>query len=773
MSNYSRFSRFALIAVAGVLMSMPLYGVNKTWTGLDITNNWSGTNNWSPTGAPVQFDSLFFAGSTRTNNFNDIFNTSFLGITFNAGASPFTLNGDTTFLGNGTAGTGNITNNSINLQTVHFTVPGVPNFQGLYLNNSQTFTAAAGDLLINGTNLGTNTFFAGPGGITLTIQGAHNTTISSTITNDPLTGLTPLSIVKEGTGTLVLGGFNNTYSGDVTINNGTVQVASTTALGLGNTNLNGLPIPQHGTLETFGPNALTFRVGNNYTQLGGTPFNILQMKIGGIVAGTTSDLMLVGNNAFLSGELFLHRINNYMPLPGDQVPIIFTGTTIAGGTRNGTFMFVASDFPGLIQPTVIYFAQEVDVRFVLAASFASQGRTFNQIAVGNALDLGFLNGCLSATQIATIGNLPVGLLPAAYDLIAPEEFGAMYEMSFSRAVVESSNLQHRMDQIRANADPNCGPIVEVAPAPAGKNVKEVMPAPAPAPEARFDTFAMGSGQYVAVHDQDANAQGYRITNGSFLAGADYSFMRMFAIGLYGGYVGSEATLVNHGQIISDGGTVGGYATFFTHGFYVQGSGGAGWNTYSNRRGGFGLGSNPMRFRETATSSTDGDEVHAMGAIGYDWNHTFVFANHPGTFTAGPIFSVQYTNLDLNGFTERGSLFPLNFPDQSQDSLRGTFGGKVALCVQTDHGIMWKPDVRVAYLREFNNDGFYEIDANFIGCPDLFTVRSPRIGEDAVAVNAGLTVQFNQMVSLFGHWDGIFGRDNYHSQAVSGGLSLSF
>ena len=111
---------------------------------------------------------------------------------------------------------------------------------------------------------------------------------------------------------------------------------------------------------------------------------------------------------------------------------------------------------------------------------------------------------------------------------------------------------------------------------------------------------------------------------------------MFAIGIYGGYAGSEAQLVNNGSIISDGGQVGGYATFFTHGFYVQGAGGAGWNTYSNRRGALGF-INPS-LKATATSSTDGDEVNAMGAFGYDWIMNFNAANHPGSLTIGPIGS---------------------------------------------------------------------------------------------------------------------------------------
>src|SRR2546430_13430546 len=126
MSNQSRFSRIALIAAVGVLMTMPLYGVTKTWTGGGLSNFWSDGNNWSPFGAPAQLDGpLIFAGSTRTNNFNDVGlgNQSYQGISFSAGAAPFTLNGLTVFLGNGTARNGGILNSSITVQTVNFTLP--------------------------------------------------------------------------------------------------------------------------------------------------------------------------------------------------------------------------------------------------------------------------------------------------------------------------------------------------------------------------------------------------------------------------------------------------------------------------------------------------------------------------------------------------------------------------------------------------------------------------------------------------------------------------
>jgi outer membrane autotransporter protein len=595
-----------------------------------------------------------------------------------------------------------------------------------------------------------------PGSVALTLTGSNTNlnTISGNISDG---SAFTTSITKNGAGTWVLSG-SNTYSGGTTINNGTLTVNNLNALGNGDVNLH------DGTLQTPDNTPQTFNVNGStgYSQ----DFGTLRIQIGGLSAGSNSDLMAVTNTATLStgnfSTLFLHRIFNFNPVPGDMVQIITAGNTITT-----TFDNVTNDFPGLIQPNVIYNPNDVTVDFELSNTFLSQALTPNQIAVAGAIDHAFADLCLSNNVLGVLGNTPVATLPHVFNLIAPEELAAMYEISFSRAVVQSGNLQGRMDQIRANADPDCGPVVEInPPIQEGKDVVDknvVAPAPAPPPDNRLGTFAMGSGQYVTVHKQDDNADGYKITNGSFLAGVDYRLLHNLAIGVYGGYVGSEGNLVGRGRITADGGTAGGYATFFTHGFYLQAAGGGNWNSYENR---------PDAFLGQAHGSTNGSELNAMGALGYDWTMNFNAANHPGSLTVGPIASVQYTNVDINGYSETGSLIPLEFPDQSEDSLRSTIGGKVAICLQTDHGIMLKPEARVAWLHEYN-DRAYPINARFIGCDDLFTVHGPTIGRDAAQVTAGVTVQFNPTVALFAHYDGIFGRDNYDSNGVSGGLALSF
>ena len=69
--------------------------------------------------------------------------------------------------------------------------------------------------------------------------------------------------------------------------------------------------------------------------------------------------------------------------------------------------------------------------------------------------------------------------------------------------------------------------------------------------------------------------------------------------------------------------------------------------------------------------------------------------------------------------------------------------------------------------------FEPIDARFVGCPDIFTVHGPDVGRDAALVGAGVTIQVTPTFAVFGHYDGIVGRDNYNSYAVNGGLAFGF
>jgi len=167
-----------------------------TWDG-SLSNVWSATSggdsNWTggagTNGRLLSNDSAVFTSTTGiggVNLNNDLTSGAFsvAGMTFNAGAAAFVIGDGTTNpnVGNTFVLTGNVTNNSSNLQTINnpFSMTAVRTF---------TTTAGGGDITLGGN-------LSGGGGIQ-----------------------------KNGAGTLTLSG-TNSYTGGTTISGGTVTVAS-------------------------------------------------------------------------------------------------------------------------------------------------------------------------------------------------------------------------------------------------------------------------------------------------------------------------------------------------------------------------------------------------------------------------------------------------------------------------------------------------------------------------------------------------------------------
>src|SRR6185436_20540481 len=98
----------ATAAVSGIAQFG--YAANVTWQASPASSFWNAAN-WNTAGNPVTpvpgTDALFFGVSNTTNLNNDFPDPSqFNGITFNAGASAFTLNGAAVTLA------GNVVNSS-------------------------------------------------------------------------------------------------------------------------------------------------------------------------------------------------------------------------------------------------------------------------------------------------------------------------------------------------------------------------------------------------------------------------------------------------------------------------------------------------------------------------------------------------------------------------------------------------------------------------------------------------------------------------------------
>lgn len=195
---------------------------------------------------------------------------------------------------------------------------------------------------------------------TLTLTGSNtgNNTFSPTIGDN--TGAT--SLIKSGGGTWVLSGAN-TYTGGTTVSNGLLQLNSSSALGSVNgslqvdgvLNLNGnnasvgnLSGSSTGRIWNNGPsNAVTFTIGSGNNG-GGTYAGLIQDNNGagsGTLAVTktgTGTIALSGANTYSGGTLVngggtLLVVNTSGSGTGTgSVNVSASGTTLAGGTTNGT-----------------------------------------------------------------------------------------------------------------------------------------------------------------------------------------------------------------------------------------------------------------------------------------------------------------------------------------------------------------------------------------------------------------------------------------------------
>lgn len=270
-------------SLAALALATTASAGQKTWTGGGGDYNWGTAANWGGV-VPANGDSLIFQGITRTTNANTLTGLILTGMQFNN--SLFQL------AGNSVTNSGGIYDNSGNNTNNLVTS----------LSASQGFTnAVSGTVLQLGgatTVLGTSSVltFGGPGNIYLT--GVWTGNAAFKFNGD-----------GAGNGLVRLAGAN-TFTGPVTVNSGTLQLANAAAIpsGAGKGDVtNNATIDLNGNSQTidglFGTGVVdnkagtvtyTLTVGNNATNTGGF------FEFDGVLQNTTGLLALskVNTNVF-------------------------------------------------------------------------------------------------------------------------------------------------------------------------------------------------------------------------------------------------------------------------------------------------------------------------------------------------------------------------------------------------------------------------------------------------------------------------------------------
>ena len=625
-----------------------------------------------------------------------------------------------------------------------------------------TLTLSGPNTYTGGTTISGGTLQIGNGGTTGSIVG--NVTDNSNLVFDRSDAITfpgvvsgTGSLTKLGSGTLTLPSAN-TYSGGTLLQSGTLVVDNAAALGTGNVSVNG------GTLATEVP---SINVLGSYTQnAGGT----LQLRVAGANVGQYDSLNVHGN-ASVGGTLQLISLG-FAPVAGNQLNLVSTGGTVSGRFAQFVDPFVVG--PAFNTIDLVYGLNSVVLKFLNVTtpippvittidfqSFAAKG-TSNERASAGLLDQVELDPG-AASVVDFMFKEPEANYLADFAKISPDVLSSLYEIGFSNSNIQRLNLEDRLDAVRNGANGfssnmNLGGakvyLEQDGTVDDGKGSKNpVQPVLAPSPENRWGVWVSGFGDFVNV-DGDGNGKGYNFTTGGVSVGIDFRLTDQLVVGLMGDYSHTWTNL-KPGHLDVDSGRGGVYASWFDRGFYLDGAIYAGHNSYDTARSGLdGL----------ATGGTEGSEWSAFLSGGYDF--------HFGNLTIGPIGALQYTEVNIDGFSEKGSVAPMAIHEGSEESLRSDIGFRTFYQWQVGKVII-EPSLKATWEHEYKYSAL-PITAGFAGVPGPSgTFFGPSEGHDSAVVDAGISVQWTPTLSTYVNYDGQLGRGNYDSNAVTGGVKVSF
>lgn len=649
-------------------------------------------------------------------------------------------------------------------------------------NVVQLFTGSSitGDLDL-GTNAGSRLILDGTGQSTLTQA------VGGTITGNG-------SLVKQGSGTWTVD-TNLTVPVAAEVNAGTLALqailtsaqvtvdsrATLTGTGTiaGNLTNNGLLQP--GKAGSAG----TLNVTGNYVQGASGSYSVR------LVSANDYDRLNLGGHAILGGNLILSTPGGFVPAPGST----FTFLTANGGV-SGSFasitrpagaaaltLQVNNDTATLILPsnpppsspalpglpvspngTVTEIFHPFPL-FALDRNQLSVAEALQSVRFRSGVGTGLTNVMVAVTIIS---DVEPSRMPGILDQLSPLAVPSFSTIAFTLETAQSAQLEQRLAAIRAGSpyELNQQPVA----APEGKATasasaedeggKEVYAPPKTVELAhgdRWGAFVSGSGTFAGV-DRATDLLSYNFNTGGVTAGVDYRITDDFALGLYGGYAHTRAGFDQSNRLDVDSGKWGLYGTWRKGGFYVDGIGGGGYNRYDLRRG--------IDFvARTARSNPEAWEIDALGGIGYDWQF--------GPLTAGLNASLQYTHLDVQGFTENGAgSLDLQVGSNHADSLRQYLGGHLYYTWRLGRSVTITPEADLAWQHEYLAGG-RQIDAAFEdGAGPGFVVYQGRTASNSAFGGTGVTATYKN-VSAYFFYNPEFGSGDLISHTVSGGIRVIF
>ncbi|WP_426030022.1 DUF4394 domain-containing protein [Caulobacter sp. DWP3-1-3b2] len=242
----------------------------------------------------------------------------------------------------------------------------------------------------------------------------------------------------------------------------------------------------------------------------------------------------------------------------------------------------------------------------------------------------------------------------------------------------------------------------------------------------------------------------KLNSANFVLGVDYALTPALVIGAFGGYTDGSAKLDAQGGHADSEGAFGGvYGSFgFASRFYVDG-----FASYTDadldlRRqvligpGYAGVNTASTKLKTTAAALTAGATYDMMG------------------FQVEPFVGLHYSRSKVDDFNEQGSSSALAVDEFAGEAFESQLGVKLASVFEAG-GATLKPEFRIAWVHDFNDDDFGETLYATVQQPGLapFAFRSTAVDDaDAALVGAGLSVLSSDRFAVRVDYSGRFSEE---------------
>ena len=451
------------------------------------------------------------------------------------------------------------------------------------------------------------------------------------------------------------------------------------------------------------------------------------------------DRVVVTGSATISGaSVELTTINGGAINYGDQIPFL----TANGGV---TGMYAAAALPAGYRANFLRSTNTVTL-VVAPASYTQVATTPNQQQVAGALD-NFITGtitnvtdCLGPlagvayTVVMDGGDrgevsraldqLNAAQYAAAFEQMMPSLYASLPTLAFNQANALNMNMFQRMWAQRMGGQGFSSEGLDPAPISDGKQFvpadgKSVLPADGKsvisraieqpvetgdAAERWWGLFVDGNGIFSSA-DNISNLGRYNSQGGGVNVGLSYRWNRNLTTGVYVGYQGLQAEYDNGSRLIDNAvrfGLFGSWGQEWGPGeVYVNAIVGGAYHGYDiDRKIQFGT------IDRMAQSKPGAWEFDAALATGYNFE--------AGGFVFGPVTSLQYTYLGVQGTTESGAgSLNLDVDPYNSSSLLYSLGGQVAYPIQATRMLRLTPMIFASWQHEFLQNA-YNINSSFVG-----------------------------------------------------------